>query len=165
MPPSRVECTSSSTPSASSITARRKAAREFSYSYPDAPRWAMTLVRRMVENTVASRQSRVTGQSPVASRLTTPYISFTSPKRDSAMRRWPILTLALASLLGLTSMAQAPVVYRITVSGVVENGLAPYVARSIREAEQAGAAAAYLDIDTPGGRIDAAERIADAVRA
>jgi membrane-bound serine protease (ClpP class) len=48
---------------------------------------------------------------------------------------------------------------------VGENGLAPYVARSIREAETAGAAAAFLDIDTPGGRIDAAERIADAVRA
>jgi membrane-bound serine protease (ClpP class) len=81
------------------------------------------------------------------------------------MRRWLILTLALAPLLGLTSAAQAPVVYRITVSGVVENGLAPYVARSIQEAEEAGAVAAYLDIDTPGGRIDAAERIADAVRA
>jgi membrane-bound serine protease (ClpP class) len=38
------------------------------------------------------------------------------------------------------------------------------VARSLRTAAEAGAAAAYLDIDTPGGRIDAAERIADAVR-
>ena len=47
---------------------------------------------------------------------------------------------------------------------MVENGLAPYVARSLREAEAAGAVAAFLDIDTPGGRIDAAERIADAVR-
>ena len=37
--------------------------------------------------------------------------------------------------------------------------------RSIKEAESSGAAAAFLDIDTPGGRIDAAERIADAVRA
>jgi membrane-bound serine protease (ClpP class) len=47
---------------------------------------------------------------------------------------------------------------------VVENGLAPFVARSIKEAESSGATAAFLDIDTPGGRIDAAERIADAVR-
>jgi membrane-bound serine protease (ClpP class) len=51
------------------------------------------------------------------------------------------------------------------VTGVVENGLAPYVARSLKEAESSGAKAAFLDIDTPGGRIDAAERIADAVRA
>jgi membrane-bound serine protease (ClpP class) len=81
------------------------------------------------------------------------------------MRRWTSLTLALLATSWLESQAQAPPVYRITVSGVVENGLAPYVARSIKEAESAGAAAAFLDIDTPGGRIDAAERIADAVRA
>ena len=40
--------------------------------------------------------------------------------------------------------------YRLTVSGVVENGLAPYIARRLREAGAAGAAAVYLDIDTPG---------------
>jgi membrane-bound serine protease (ClpP class) len=81
------------------------------------------------------------------------------------MRRWLTLTLAVVPPLGLAAPAQAPTVYRIQVSGVVENGLAPYVARSIREAQSAGAVAAYLDIDTPGGRIDAAERIADDVRA
>ena len=64
----------------------------------------------------------------------------------------------------LVASAQAPTVYRIPVTGVVENGLAPFVARSLREAESQGAVAAFLDIDTPGGRIDAAERIADAVR-
>jgi membrane-bound serine protease (ClpP class) len=81
------------------------------------------------------------------------------------MRRCLRLTLALVPALGLVAPAQAPTVYRIQISGVVENGLAPYVARSIREAQSAGAVAAYLDIDTPGGRIDAAERIADDVRA
>lgn len=55
------------------------------------------------------------------------------------------------------------VVYRIPVTGVVEMGLAPFIARSIDEAEAAGARAAVLDIDTPGGRIDAAEQIADAI--
>ena len=55
-------------------------------------------------------------------------------------------------------------VYRVPVTGVVELGLAPFVERSLREAEAAGAAAVVLDIDTPGGRVDAAERIADAVR-
>ena len=61
----QVECTSSSMPSASSMTARRKAAREFSYSYPEAPRWAITLGRRMVKNTVTSRESRGGNQTPV----------------------------------------------------------------------------------------------------
>jgi membrane-bound serine protease (ClpP class) len=79
------------------------------------------------------------------------------------MRRPPFLTLALL-LSAAPAAGQSPVVYRIAVSGTVENGLAPYVARTLREAEASGAAAAYLDIDTPGGRVDAAERISDAVR-
>jgi len=80
------------------------------------------------------------------------------------MRRWSSLTLALLLTAWLATGAQAPTVYRVGVSGVVEMGLAPYVSRSLREAQAAGAVAAFLDIDTPGGRIDAAERIADAVR-
>ena len=79
------------------------------------------------------------------------------------MRRPLLLTLASLTLAA-PAVAQTPVVYRIAVTGTVENGLAPYVARSLREAKAAGAAAAYLDIDTPGGRVDAAERISDAVR-
>jgi membrane-bound serine protease (ClpP class) len=81
------------------------------------------------------------------------------------MRRLRLLTLAcLALAASATAASQEPVVYRIAVTGTVENGLAPYVARSLREAEAAGAVAAYLDIDTPGGRVDAAERISDAIR-
>ena len=79
------------------------------------------------------------------------------------MRRRLYLTLALIAA-PLAASAQSPLVYRIDVTGIVENGLAPYVARGIREAEAAGAKAVYLNIDTPGGRIDAAERISDAVR-
>lgn len=79
------------------------------------------------------------------------------------MRRHLALTLAVLSV-ATPAAGQSPVVYRIAVTGTVENGLAPYVARSLREAEAAGAAAAYLDIDTPGGRVDAAERISDAIR-
>ena len=80
------------------------------------------------------------------------------------MRRLAPLTLAIVAALGQSAAAQTPVVYRISITGVVEMGLAPYVARSLREAQSAGAVAAYLDIDTPGGRVDAAERIADDVR-
>ncbi|MEP7226942.1 MAG: NfeD family protein [Gemmatimonadales bacterium] len=80
------------------------------------------------------------------------------------MRSWTSLTFAFLSLPWLAAAAQSPTIYRIPVTGVVENGLAPFVARSLREAESQGAVAAFLDIDTPGGRIDAAERIADAVR-
>jgi membrane-bound serine protease (ClpP class) len=64
----------------------------------------------------------------------------------------------------LVAAPQEPVVIRIPISGTIENGLAPYVARALNAAQKAGAVGAVLDIDTPGGRIDAAERIVDAIR-
>ncbi len=57
----------------------------------------------------------------------------------------------------------APLVFRVPVTGVVEMGLAPFIERAIREAESAGVGVVVLDIDTPGGRVDSAERIADAI--
>lgn len=58
--------------------------------------------------------------------------------------------------------AVGPVV-RIPVEGTIELGLAPFVERSLREAEAAGASAVILEIDTPGGRVDAAQRIVAAL--
>jgi membrane-bound serine protease (ClpP class) len=55
-------------------------------------------------------------------------------------------------------------VHRVPVTGVIELGLAPFIERSLQEAAASGARAVVLDIDTPGGRVDAAERIADALR-
>jgi membrane-bound serine protease (ClpP class) len=49
------------------------------------------------------------------------------------------------------------------VSGVIELGLAPFIERTMREAEAAGARAIILDIETPGGRVDAAQRIVRAI--
>ena len=54
-------------------------------------------------------------------------------------------------------------VYRVPVQGVIELGLAPFVERSIEEAQHSGAAAVVLELETPGGRVDAAERIANAI--
>lgn len=70
------------------------------------------------------------------------------------------IPLALAGSLN----AQSGAVHRIPVTGVVELGLAPFIERSLEEAAAVGARAVILDMDTPGGRIDAAERIADALR-
>jgi membrane-bound serine protease (ClpP class) len=77
--------------------------------------------------------------------------------------------LAAAIWLAVSAPPQAVaqtagVVYRVPVTGVIELGLAPFIERSIAEATAAGARAVILDVDTPGGRVDAAERIADAVR-
>lgn len=64
----------------------------------------------------------------------------------------------------LAAQSQPGAVYRVPVSGTIELGLAPFVARSLREAARASARAVILDLDTPGGRVDAAEQIADAIR-
>ena len=79
------------------------------------------------------------------------------------------LTAAAVLVGGLVGWPQgalaqdAPVVFRVPVTGVVEMGLAPFIERAIREAESAGVSVVVLDIDTPGGRVDSAERIADAI--
>lgn len=73
--------------------------------------------------------------------------------------------LALLMAAPVPTLGAQQVVYRIPVTGTIENGLAPFVARALKEAARANASAAILDLDTPGGRVDAAERIVDAVRA
>ncbi len=83
------------------------------------------------------------------------------------MSRRSVISIAAASAIAAFSavpaFAQSGAVYLITVTGVVELGLAPYIERSVEEAAAAGAAIILLEMDTPGGRVDAAERIADAL--
>ena len=84
------------------------------------------------------------------------------------MQRTYLTTAAVlvAGLVGWPSGAHAqdaPLVFRVPVTGTVEMGLAPFIERAIREAESVNASAVVLDIDTPGGRVDSAERIADAI--
>jgi membrane-bound serine protease (ClpP class) len=81
-------------------------------------------------------------------------------------RRFVVFSLLFA-VLPVTAAAQKVErgsVYRIPVHGVIELGLAPFIARSIREAEKAGAQAIVLDIETPGGRVDAAQQIVNALK-
>ena len=86
------------------------------------------------------------------------------------MRRLRLLLLAALCLLPLaspgagrvaTAQAGAPIVYVVPIVGVIDLGLAPFLARTVREAEQAGAAAVVLDINTFGGRVDAAVAMRD----
>lgn len=97
-------------------------------------------------------------------------LSAVFPVRTSMIRRARFaLVLGVALLcappLGLSAQAASRPVYRVPVHGVIELGLAPYIERALREAEAAGAVAVILDIETPGGRVDAAERIVDALQA
>ena len=68
----------------------------------------------------------------------------------------------LASSPGV-STAQTPVVYIAPIEGMIDLGLAPFVQRVLNEAAQEGAAAVVLEINTFGGRVDAAVLIRDAL--
>lgn len=88
------------------------------------------------------------------------------------MKQALIAGLALASALGAGwSLAasdaepdpSAGIVFRVPVEGTIDLGLAPMITRILDEAGRSGARAVLLDIDTFGGRLDAAVRIRDAV--
>ena len=55
------------------------------------------------------------------------------------------------------------IVYHLKFLDVVDLGIAPFVRRAISEAEDAGATAIVMEMDTPGGRVDAAIQIKDAL--
>ncbi|HNP29427.1 MAG TPA: NfeD family protein [Nitrospirales bacterium] len=59
--------------------------------------------------------------------------------------------------------AQRPLVFVAPIEGVIDLGLAPFVQRVLDEATDAGAKAVILEINTFGGRVDAAVLIRDAL--
>lgn len=73
----------------------------------------------------------------------------------------PALGLGLAA--GLLAQSKATVI-RVPITGTIDLGLGPFVKRSLDAAAQSGARLVVLDINTPGGRIDAAWQIVDAVQ-
>src|ERR671919_492285 len=86
------------------------------------------------------------------------------------LNRWTlrlsIVGLGLIAVLGsntFVSAQQPPVVYVAPIEGIIDLGLAPYVQRVLNEATNAGAAAVIFEINTFGGRVDAAVVIRDAL--
>lgn len=82
-----------------------------------------------------------------------------STSQDAA----PVADTAVAGPFELRVNRPEGPIYRVPIQGVIELGLAPFVERAISEAAEAEASVIILDVDTPGGRVDAAKRIADAV--
>jgi membrane-bound serine protease (ClpP class) len=77
-----------------------------------------------------------------------------------------VLLLALGFLgapAPLHAQPEKRVVYVAPIEGIIDLGLAPFVRRAIDEAASAGAAALVLEINTFGGRVDAAVQIRDAL--
>lgn len=70
-----------------------------------------------------------------------------------------LLILFISSLFAATDS----LVYRIPIEGVIDLGLPPFIERSLKAAKEEGAIAVIFDIDTFGGRVDAATQIKDAI--
>ena len=74
--------------------------------------------------------------------------------------------LFLTGLLFLSTdslLATEKVVYRVPIQGVIDLGLPAFIERVINEAETNQVEAIIFDIDTFGGRVDAATQIKDAI--
>ena len=85
-------------------------------------------------------------------------------KREA--RKLRIILGLIASLFFggiLVTHAQKPTVWVAPVEGVIDLGLAPFLQRVLNEATNAGAKALVLEINTFGGRVDAAVLIRDAL--
>jgi membrane-bound serine protease (ClpP class) len=84
---------------------------------------------------------------------------------SAAWLAWVALALAAACASSGACAADAPRrhVWVVPIEGTIDLGLAPLVSRVLEQAATDGAAAVILDIDTFGGRVDAAILIRDAL--
>lgn len=91
-------------------------------------------------------------------------MSLHTPRRLVAVLA--ILLGLMSSLVGMgTAQEQDGAVHVIPINGEIDLGIAPFLDRALDEAEEAGAAAVLLDIDTPGGRLDAVLQMRDSLLA
>lgn len=86
------------------------------------------------------------------------------------IRYFKLLTfsaIALAAAVGLMAnpapSESKKLVYVVPIEGMIDLGLAPFIQRVLKEAQANKAAAVLLDINTFGGRVDAAVQIRDAL--
>lgn len=80
----------------------------------------------------------------------------------SIMKQVVLLTVLMGGMAyGAPEPAKRVII--VPIDGVVDLGMAPFVERAIREAEATHADAILLDINTLGGRVDAALLIRDAL--
>ena len=69
----------------------------------------------------------------------------------------------LLLLILIISTLYPDVVYRVPIEGTIDLGLPPFIKRMIDKAESENATAIIFDINTFGGRVDAATQIKDAI--
>lgn len=78
---------------------------------------------------------------------------------DTAVTPYAVVSTSPKAFPAITS--KNPVVYHAHLSDVVDLGIGPFLERVLEDATAEGAAALIIEIDTPGGRVDAAVEIKD----
>lgn len=73
----------------------------------------------------------------------------------------PLMLLLIGDMITAAQGTSSDKVYVADISGEIDLGLAPYLERVIEEATEEGAAAVIVEIDTPGGRLDAVLQMND----
>ncbi|MHB1418929.1 MAG: NfeD family protein [Bacillota bacterium] len=86
-------------------------------------------------------------------------------RRLPAPLRWLLFILVMALFIPVNPAQASPadLVYIVPVKGTIDRGLANFIQRAYADAEQHMARMIILEIDTPGGAIDAAQQIRDVV--
>ncbi|HKC51973.1 MAG TPA: nodulation protein NfeD [Myxococcota bacterium] len=79
------------------------------------------------------------------------------------MTRARVWSLGLASVFALAGAAAAGSVSAIRVAGGINPAVADYVAKSIHQAHESGAAALVIELDTPGGLVSSTKDIVSAI--
>tara|TARA_A100001037_G_scaffold306738_1_gene354781 strand:- start:14054 stop:15415 length:1362 start_codon:yes stop_codon:yes gene_type:complete len=69
----------------------------------------------------------------------------------------------LLTLFFCITFTYPDIVYRVPIEGTIDLGLPPFIKRTLTDAEAQGASAVIFDINTFGGRVDAATQIKDAI--
>jgi membrane-bound serine protease (ClpP class) len=88
--------------------------------------------------------------------------------RVTRVRAWVSLGLLICGLAGAAAGAAAPAaetgeVVVVPIQGTVDDGMAHLVERAVAEANSEHASAIVLDVNSPGGLVDSAFRIRDAL--
>lgn len=79
------------------------------------------------------------------------------------MKKLFFIFIAFFCIPFLRAQQQTSPVFVIPIKGTIDLGLSAFVERAVREAETAGCSTIIFEIDTLGGRVDAALKIRDAI--
>ena len=81
----------------------------------------------------------------------------------SSMSKFNLMRQLIIYFYIATSFIFSNTIYHVPIEGTIDLGLPPYIERSINEAEEIGAESIIFEINTFGGRVDAATQIKDLI--